>query len=80
MQSNCGRHIDGLQTLVAILGISLGVVPLVRSALSGEPGRLYDWLLGETNRVFEYLAPLAVVVIAVVLIAVLDSSKRPTGD
>lgn len=80
MQSNRNRQIDGLQTLVVILGISLGVVPLVRSALSGEPGRLYDSLLGETNRLVEYLAPLAVVVIAVVLIAVLDSSKRPTGD
>ena len=67
---------DGLQGLCAVVGIWLGVIPLVRVWLGGEVGRLASWLPGVEGDTGRWLVPACIVVACVALIAVLERAKQ----
>lgn len=75
MATHRARTIDGLQGLTALLGITLGVLPLIQALVGGHPG-LLRLVLGEDAGSMTYAAPIAVVVVIAVVIAVLEGTKR----
>lgn len=75
MASNRARTIDGLQGLTALLGITLGVLPLIQVLVGGHPG-LLRVVLDEDAGSMIYAVPIAVVVVMAVVIAVLEGTKR----
>lgn len=70
------RTVDGMQGLVALIGITLGVIPLVRAAYGGGPGWLLGWLPGMEGGATTYVVPIVIVVVAVAVMGVLERSKR----
>lgn len=70
------RTIDGIQGIVALAGISFGLIPLVRWIFSGEHGGLFRWAFGTPTGTMGYLAPLAVIAVLIGLIALLEVLKR----
>jgi hypothetical protein len=72
------RSIDGLQGAVAFVGITLGAIPIVRWAIQEEHGALFEWLFGVQMGSMGYVAPLAVMVVAIGIIAALEMTKRRT--
>ncbi|MFB9314187.1 hypothetical protein [Nocardioides plantarum] len=67
---------DGLQGLFAVVGIWLGVIPLVRVAFGGEVGRLASWLPGVEGDTGRWLVPAVIVVGCVAVIAALERAKQ----
>ena len=70
------RAIDGLQGVCALIGITVGVIPLVSWGSEGSPGdlgRISGWSpLGSQA----YVLPVAVIVVAIGVIAILEVMKR----
>lgn len=67
---------DAVQGFLALVAITLGVVPLVRLVSGGEVGRLLSWVPGTDADPGRWLVPVGVLVVAVVLIAVLERRGR----
>lgn len=72
------RAIDGLQGIVAFVVITLGVIPMARWAIQEQHGVLFEWLFGAQTGSTGYVAPLAVIVVAIGIIAALEMTKRRT--
>jgi hypothetical protein len=70
------RLLDGLQGVSALIGITLGVIPLISWALGGSSGGLLQLILGPLSGAMAYVVPLVVVVLAIGLIAILEAMKR----
>jgi hypothetical protein len=70
------RLLDGLQGMSALLGITLGVIPLISWVLGGSSGGLLRLIFGPLSGVMAYAVPLVVVVLAIGLIAILEAMKR----
>ncbi|MCK2238845.1 MULTISPECIES: hypothetical protein [unclassified Crossiella] len=68
--------IDGVQGVIALVGITLGGVPLVRWFIEGQHSGPFRWLFGEQTGTMGYVAPLLVIGVAIGLIAVLERRKR----
>jgi hypothetical protein len=76
MASTRTRAIDGVQGLVALVGITLGAIPLVRWIVQDEHGGLFRTLFGTHTGAMGYVAPILVIVAAVAVIALLEIPKR----
>ena len=70
------RAIDGLQGVVAFVGITFGVIPVVRWAIQEQHGALFEWLFGVRTGSMGYVAPLALIVVVIGIIAALEMTKR----
>ena len=70
------RAIDGLQGGVALVGITLGVIPVARWAIQEQHGALFEWLFGVQTGTIGYVVPLAVIAVAIGTIAALEMTKR----
>jgi hypothetical protein len=68
--------IDAFQGLFAFVGVTLGVIPMVRWAIQEEYGALFEWLFGVQTGSMGYVTPLAVIVAVVGAIAALEMMKR----
>jgi hypothetical protein len=69
------KAIDGWQGLCCFLGITLGVIPLIQFALGVRRGGLLRFVLGEQPGAALWIAPTAVLVVAVTAIALLERRK-----
>ncbi|SHF66865.1 hypothetical protein [Streptoalloteichus hindustanus] len=69
------RTIDGLQGACAIVGITIGVIPLVRWVATDRHGGLFEWVFGARGGVSAYLVPLLLIAVAVGAIAALEKAK-----
>lgn len=76
MASTSSRTIDGLQGLAALVGITLGAIPLVRWVAQGRHGGLFRWLFGDHSGAMGFAAPLMVIAVAIGVIAALEGWKR----
>lgn len=74
--SRRGRTIEAFQGLVVILGIPIGVVPLVRWIANGDHGGLFQWLLGAPSGAMGLVAPLLVIGVGIAIIAILEVVKK----
>lgn len=70
------RALDGLQGVVALVGITLGVIPFVRWVITGELGGLFAWIFGSFAETMGYAAPLIVVAVSVAVIAAFKVMKK----
>lgn len=71
------RAIDGLQGVSALVGITLGVIPLVGWAMGTESGGLLGLVFGwSPSGTSAYVLPVVVVVAAIGVIAALEMVKR----
>lgn len=68
--------IDGVQGVIAIAGITLGVVPLVKWLFVQEHTGPFRFLFGQQTGAAAYVVPLLVIVAAFVVIGVLETRKR----
>lgn len=70
------RRIDAAETAFVLVGITLGVVPLVQRVTRHEQGWVFRWLFGELRDPLAYVLPLLVLTAATALIAVLERTKK----
>jgi hypothetical protein len=68
--------IDGLQGVLGLIGITVGVIPLVRWMIQGEHGAAFRWLFGTPTGVLAYAVPLAFSGVVIAAIAGLEMLKR----
>ncbi|GAA2840513.1 hypothetical protein [Crossiella cryophila] len=68
--------IDGAQGVIAIVGITLGAVPLIRWFIEGQHSGPFRWIFGEQTGTMGYVVPLLVIGVGFGLIAVLERRKR----
>lgn len=74
--SRRGRTIDAFQGLVVIVGIPIGVIPLIRWIANGDHGGLFQWLFGAPTGAMGLVAPLLVIAVGIVIIAILEMVKK----
>jgi len=74
MSSDCKASTNTLQGVAALVGITLGVIPLIGLAVGRGPG-LWTALIGERGGSSWWL-PAAVVVACIAALAVLEHSVR----
>ncbi|AXB41842.1 hypothetical protein [Amycolatopsis albispora] len=74
--SRRGRTIEGAQTLVIIVAIPLGLIPLIRWILSEDHGGLFRWFFGSLSGVLGYAAPIIVLAVAFLLVMLLEAVKK----
>ena len=67
--------VEKAQSGFGLVAMVLGVVPLVRMALSGEIGSLLAWVPGTEDSPVRWLVPGVVLVVSVAAIAVLERRK-----
>lgn len=72
------RVIDGLQGIAALIGITLGLIPLVWWALDGQHSAIFRWVFGAPSGSMAYVVPLVVIAVVIGFIAVLERLKRRT--
>ena len=70
------RLLDGLQGVSAIIGITLGVIPLISGAVGGQFGGLLRLIFGSLSGPMAYVVPLVVIILTIGLIAILEAMKR----
>jgi hypothetical protein len=71
------RAIDGLQGVCALIGITVGVIPLASWAVGGESGGLLGRISGWSPLGSQaYVLPVAVIAVAIGVIAILEVMKR----
>lgn len=70
------RALDGLEGVAALVGITLGVIPFARWAITGELGGLFAWIFGSFTETMGYAAPLIVVAVSVAIIAAFEVMKK----
>ena len=70
------RLLDGLQGVSAIIGITLGVIPLISGVVGGQSGGLLRLIFGSLSGPMAYVVPLVVIFLTIGLIAILESMKR----
>lgn len=71
------RLLDGLQGASALVGITLGGIPLVAWAVGRESGGLLGWVFGwSPSGSLAYVLPVVVIVAAIGVIAILEAMKR----
>ena len=68
------NRIDTSQGVVALVGITLGLIPLVQKLLTGSTGSLWQ-LLFDGEGVLALTAAVVVTVGAVLIVAVLERAK-----
>ncbi|MCI2420994.1 hypothetical protein MOQ72_26475 [Saccharopolyspora sp. K220] len=69
-------QIDALQGVVGFIGVTVGVIPLVRWMIQGEHGAVFRWLFGNPTGLLGYLVPLVFLAVVVAAIAGLEMLKR----
>ncbi|MBX3070789.1 MAG: hypothetical protein KF883_09855 [Thermomicrobiales bacterium] len=67
---------DTIEGVAALVGITLGVVPIVRLALGGQLGFFYSWLPESLDGAALSIAPALLLAACVFLIVLLEQSKR----
>ena len=70
------RLLDGLQGVSAIIGITLGVIPLISGAVGGQSVGLLRLIFGSLSGPMAYVVPLVVIILTIGLIAILEAMKR----
>ncbi|TQN27850.1 hypothetical protein FHX37_4581 [Haloactinospora alba] len=70
------RTLDALQGVVAIAGITVGVIPLALWMLNGKHSGAFRLLFGSPDAPIAYTIPLLVIAACVALIALLERAKR----
>lgn len=71
------RLLDGLQGVSALIGITLGVIPLTGWALGAQSGGLLERIFGwSPSTSLAYVLPVVVIVLVIGLIAILEAMKR----
>ncbi|KID31980.1 hypothetical protein [Prauserella rugosa] len=70
------RMLDGAQGLVAFMGILLGVVPLAGWIIAGRHNGPFRLIFGDLQTPAAYVAPIAVIAGAVLIIAALEVAKK----
>ncbi|MCO1582693.1 hypothetical protein M8C13_43805 [Crossiella sp. SN42] len=68
--------VEGAQGVIALIGITLGAVPLVRWLIEEQHSGPFRWIFGELTGTMGYLGPLLVIAAAIGLIALLELRKR----
>lgn len=74
MGDETSKKRDGVQGVAAVVGITLGVIPLLQMVFSGRPG-LLKFVLGNDPGVIGYVVPAAILLIAVAAVAVTEAKK-----
>ncbi|QFU89759.1 hypothetical protein [Amycolatopsis sp. YIM 10] len=74
--SRRARTIEGAQGLVIIVAIPLGIIPLVRWIFSEDHGGLFRWFFGDLSGAMGYAAPIIVLAVAFLIIAILEAVKK----
>lgn len=59
-----------------ILGITLGVIPLLSGVVGGQSGGLLRLIFGSLSGSMAYVVPLVVIILTIGLIAILEAMKR----
>lgn len=70
------KTIDGVQALVAFIGITCGVIPLLQVLVGFGNGVPWTWLVDDPAGLTAYLGPIGVVVVSVVALGALERRKR----
>lgn len=76
MTSSGARAFDGLQGGVALIGITVGVIPLIQFLLGADQSAVFRWIFGQPVGSMAYVLPAAVIAVAVGVIAALELAKR----
>jgi len=61
---------------VALVGITLGVIPLAQRVLGADQSGLFRWIFGQPAGSMTFVIPVVVIAVAVGLVAVLELAKR----
>ncbi len=75
MASDKARDIEAIQGIVAFVGITLGVIPLIQVFFGRRPG-LLTLVLPEGPSALHWIAPIVVVLAAIAIVLVLESRKK----
>lgn len=70
------RSADSAQGLLALIGITLGAIPLIQVVVTGHTGWLLGWLPGMESSPMIYVLPIAIVLAAVAGIGGLERGKH----
>ena len=73
------KTINTWQGVAALVGITLGSIPLVQVLLTDAVGSVWALLLDEAGQTAAWPGPLVVVVVAIAVIALLERGKRSFG-
>lgn len=80
MKDDQKQLISVIQTIIVVIAIPLGVLPLIRQVFSSGPGRVFDWVFREPTGNAAWIIPVAVIILsAIVVIAIEELPKRRTG-
>lgn len=75
-RSQRARRIDVAETICVLVGIALGVIPLVQRVTRHQQGWVFRRLFGELQDPWAYVLPMLVLVVLVAAIAVLELIKK----
>lgn len=70
------KKTSGWEALAAIIGITFGVVPLIRAMFGSGPGLWWRWLVGDPPPTLWWLLPLGVAVVAISAVTYFDRLGR----
>ena len=69
------KAIDGWQGFVGFVGITLGVIPLIRYAIGGRRGGLLRFVLGDDPGAALWIVPLVILAVSAAAILLLELGK-----
>ncbi|WP_144127691.1 hypothetical protein [Catellatospora sichuanensis] len=72
------KVIEGWQGLLLVVGITLGVFPLIQIGLGVGRGGLWRLALGDDAGALRWILPLATLIVTLAAIALLERRKRNT--
>lgn len=72
MENDQKRLSDGLQTLVVLLAIPLGLIPLIQKIFGSQQSGLFRFIFNEPMGNAQWIVPVAVIAGAAVLIMAIE--------
>ncbi|MFG1927889.1 hypothetical protein [Cryptosporangium sp. NPDC048952] len=73
------KTIDGWQGFLALIGVSLGVIPLVQYAIGVRRGGLLRFVLGDDPGAALWIVPLVILAVVAVVILLLERGKTQSS-
>ncbi len=72
--------IDAIQTIVIIIAVPLGVIPLIQELFDARQGALFRTIFNEPTGNAQWIIPLAVIVVAAAIVIAVEELPKRRGE
>lgn len=79
MTSNRAKGVEAAQGLIAIAGVTFGVIPMIGLTIGFGPSGLFDRIFGDPSTSTSWVIAIAILVIAIVAVLGLERA-RPSDE